>query len=476
MNIKKYKLALLLSDLLIIASIIAISYFVRYYLLIAHFDRWYVDSYLRPAILMPFAILFISFVILFKNAGLYRMHILFDSYYQFVVFIKSILVSYGILITFLFFVKHPLLEQRRLMILNFLHLLVLFPFYRIVILKYISRFALKKKIIGERVVLIGADDKGREIAKELLKNKYAYFTPVGFLDDSKEIGSSVEGVKIFDKVDNIDKYTSDFDEILIALTDVSYNDLQRIIQMCQKLNKPIHIVSDLYRIVMEKVEVEKFDGIRTFQVPPVTGFSGYPYLLLKRLIDYVIALGFIILFLPVWIIIAILIKIGSEGPIFYKADVVGYKEKTFSWYKFRTMYSQSDDSAHRKLVAEIAQGIRNGEKLKDDPRITGIGKWLRKYSLDEFPQLINVVKGQMSLVGPRPVLPYEFELLENWQKERFTVLPGMTGLWQIRGRNKVNFKDQHVLDLYYVKNRNIILDTTILFNTISVVLSGKTGI
>ena len=463
---------LFLFDVLIVVLSVFLAYWMKSRWLLA--QRGY--SGLDPIILIPFFILLISLIVLFKNAGLYRMHVLMDSYYQFVVFVKSILTSYGIFITTLFFIKNPLLEERRIILPSIAFLFILLICYRILILKYTLRFALKNKIIGERVILIGAGDSGREIANDLLNNKYAYFTPVGFLDDNKETGSSLEGLKILDEIKNISRYADRYDEILITLTNISYNELQRIILICQKLNKPIHIISYLYRIITEKVEVEKFHGPRTFQVPPATGLKEYHYIILTRIINYIIASSLILFFLPIWIIIAVLIKIGSEGPVFYKAKVVGYKEKTFTWYKFRTMHTSCDDSVHRKLVTEIAQGIRDGKKLQNDPRITKIGNWLRKYSIDEFPQLINVLKGQMSLVGPRPVLPYEYELLDDWQKERFTILPGMTGFWQIRGRNKVNFEDQHVLDLYYVKNRSIIMDTTILFNTVSVVISGKTGI
>lgn len=471
MIVKKYKPALLLADIFVISIPIVISYWLKYRMLVAVGNR-----YIHPPLLFPFIILVISLIIIFKNSHLYKMQTLFDSYYQFIVFVKSILIGYGILITSLFFLKHPLLEERTIIIPSFIILFLILPVYRIVILKRFLRFALIKKIIGERVVLIGADKKGQEIVNELLNNKYAYFTPIGFFDDTKEAGTMIETIKVLDKTKNMWKYYDDFDEILIALTDITYNELQTIINICKRLNKPIHIISDLYRIVPEKVEVEKFDGFRTFQVPPSSGFQQYPYIIFKRILDYSISLMIIILFLPVWIWIAILIKRESKGPVLFKAKGIGYNEKPFIWYKFRSMYQNTDDSIHKKLIEEMAKGIKkDGEKLQDDPRITPSGKWLRKYSIDEFPQLLNVLKGDMSLVGPRPALPYEFELMDDWQKEILTVLPGMTGLWQVRGRNQVNFEEQYVLDLYYVRNRSILMDIEILFNTISVVLSGKSG-
>ena len=471
MRVKKYKPVLLLADIVVISMPIIISYWLK--------DRMLTAAeyhYIHPPIFLPFIILIISLLVIFKNSHLYKMQTLFDSYYQFVVFVKSILIGYGILITTLFFLKHPLLDERVIIISSCIILFLLLPIYRTIFLKRFLSFALRKKIIGEKVVLIGADTKGQEIAKELTKNKNAYFTPIGFIDDKKEAGTRIENIKVLDKIKNLWKYYDDFDEILITLTDVSYNELQTIINTCQKLNKPIHIISDLYRIVQEKVEVEKFDGFRTFQVPPSTGFQQFPYIIFKRIIDYTVSLLIIILLLPLWITIAILIVRESKGPVLYKAKGIGYNEKPFIWYKFRSMYQNTDDAIHKKLIEEMAKGIKkDGVKLRDDPRITPIGKWLRKYSIDEFPQLLNVLKGEMSLVGPRPVLPYEFELMDDWQKEILTVLPGMTGLWQVRGRNQVTFEDQYVLDLYYVRNRSVWVDIEILFNTVSVVLSGKSG-
>lgn len=471
MRIKQYKVIIILIDVLIIILSIYYSF-----LMDNDYRRAHEGMRLEPSILLPSVIIIFAMVIIYRASGLYKMHVIFDYYHQLVVIVKALLISGGLLIALLFFNKHPLLEERRIIVPSFIFMLVLFPIYRIIALNYLLRFVLKNKIIGEKVILIGADSKGQEIVKELINNKYSYFTPIGFLDDQKLIGETYENIKVLDRIDNITKYINDFDEILITLTNVSYNNLQKIIDVCRRLKKPIHVISDLYRIVPEKLEVEKFSGFSTFQIPPIDGFDKYPYFIIKRIMDYSVALIIILLFSPIWFVLALLIKAGSKGPVLYKAEVVGFKEKKFTWYKLRTMYINTDDLVHKKLVKEIASGLRDGQKLQNDIRVTRIGKWLRKFSMDEFPQLINIIKGQMSLVGPRPVLHYEYELLDDWQKERFTVLPGMTGLWQVRGRNKVNFADQHVLDLYYVRNRSIALDLEILFSTISVVISGKTGV
>jgi undecaprenyl-phosphate galactose phosphotransferase len=140
------------------------------------------------------------------------------------------------------------------------------------------------------------------------------------------------------------------------------------------------------------------------------------------------------------------------------------------------MIHNADDSVHRQMIKDMASGIKkDGKKLQNDDRITSVGKVLRKFSIDEFPQLISILQGNMSLVGPRPMAEYELRLLQDWQKTRFKVIPGITGPWQVLGRNDVGFNDQLVLDRYYVENQSLLLDFEILLKTIPVVLLGRGG-
>jgi undecaprenyl-phosphate galactose phosphotransferase len=234
-------------------------------------------------------------------------------------------------------------------------------------------------------------------------------------------------------------------------------------------------MSDLYGIVPLKKTVDEFDIFHAFSVSDID--QGLFFKIVKRIFDIIAALIFILFFLPVWILIAIIIKVNSKGPILYTQEVIGKNMTPFFWYKFRTMIHNADDGVHRQLIKDMATGVKtDGKKLHNDDRITSVGKVLRKFSLDEFPQLINVLRGEMSLVGPRPMAEYEVELLSLWQKSRFVVIPGITGPWQVYGRNEVGFNDQLVLDKYYVENQSLILDFEILLKTIPVVLFGKGGV
>jgi lipopolysaccharide/colanic/teichoic acid biosynthesis glycosyltransferase len=175
----------------------------------------------------------------------------------------------------------------------------------------------------------------------------------------------------------------------------------------------------------------------------------------------------------------LLIKLTSKGPVLFKHTRIGKDCKPFEFYKFRTMYLDSDDTAHREFINDFIQAEAAGgggvKKITDDPRITAVGRFLRKTSLDELPQLFNVLRGEMSLVGPRPCLPYELEQYQDWHRRRLAVIPGCTGLWQVAGRSAVDFNDMVILDLFYIDNMSPLFDLRIIFRTLPVMLLAKGG-
>jgi lipopolysaccharide/colanic/teichoic acid biosynthesis glycosyltransferase len=201
---------------------------------------------------------------------------------------------------------------------------------------------------------------------------------------------------------------------------------------------------------------------------------------LKHSVDALLSLIIFIVQLPLFLAISLAVKLDSSGPIFYQAQAVGKNGKIFQMYKFRSMVEDADECVHKEFVTRLIKGeiCSNGDesqplKITDDSRVTRVGKFIRKYSLDELPQLINVIKGDMSLVGPRPCLPYEYENYKKWCKKRVSVRTGITGLWQVTGRSSVSFEDMVLLDLYYIYNRSLTLDFNILFETLFVVFSKK---
>ncbi len=207
--------------------------------------------------------------------------------------------------------------------------------------------------------------------------------------------------------------------------------------------------------------------------------------LVKRVLDVVMALVALVVAGPLMLVIALLVKRSSPGPVLFTQERLGRDGKPFSFYKFRSMKNDSNDAIHRQFAAMFISGDESGcaqsnagekvFKLKTDPRVTTIGAWLRKTSLDELPQLFNILKGEMSVVGPRPPIAYEIENYQPWHMERLKAVPGLTGLWQVSGRSSVSFEEMVRLDVKYINNWSIWWDFAIILRTIPVVLWGTGG-
>jgi lipopolysaccharide/colanic/teichoic acid biosynthesis glycosyltransferase len=200
------------------------------------------------------------------------------------------------------------------------------------------------------------------------------------------------------------------------------------------------------------------------------------YLFAKRSVDLIAAMLILVLLSPVWLILAISVKATSPGPAFFRRTVIGQGGRRFTYYKFRTM-RPGDDSHHREWLKEFVTRdsayTGNEFKVRNDPRVTSVGRFLRRTSLDEVPQLINVLKGDMSLVGPRPPIEYEYELYDETAKGRLAVKPGITGLYQVTARSRVPFSKMLELDLEYIKRRSIWLDLAIIFRTPIAIITGR---
>jgi lipopolysaccharide/colanic/teichoic acid biosynthesis glycosyltransferase len=198
---------------------------------------------------------------------------------------------------------------------------------------------------------------------------------------------------------------------------------------------------------------------------------------MKRFLDVLGSVSSLVLLSPLIAVVALLIKLTSKGPILYCQERIGFMGRPFTILKFRTMKTNSDPAIHRKYVQSLICGkatVNGGlYKLASDHRITKVGSFLRKTSLDELPQLINVLKGDMSLVGPRPPIPYEVEFYEPWHHGRLFVKPGITGLWQVRGRNKTTFREMVLLDLHYIASFSLWMDLQILMKTPLALISGR---
>jgi exopolysaccharide biosynthesis polyprenyl glycosylphosphotransferase len=222
-------------------------------------------------------------------------------------------------------------------------------------------------------------------------------------------------------------------------------------------------------LLLERAEYIPGQGAPLFELSP-PALQGWEWAV-KRSFDVVVSTLVIVLGSPVWAAIAGAIKLSSPGPVFYRDQRIGLGDQPFGMIKFRTMYA---DAAERQAALE-AENEASGPlfKIKDDPRVTRVGGVLRRFSLDELPQVLNVLTGEMSLVGPRPLPVRDYEQLEPWHRKRYLVLPGMTGLWQVSGRIDLSFDDLVRLDFYYIENWSIWLDISILAKTLPAVLARR---
>jgi exopolysaccharide biosynthesis polyprenyl glycosylphosphotransferase len=258
-------------------------------------------------------------------------------------------------------------------------------------------------------------------------------------------------------------------ELIVAETELDDRALLEIVDLAHRRGVRVRAAPSTAELLAQRAEYVPGQGVPLFELRP-PAFVGTDWVL-KRGFDLLVSLLVIVIGLPFWIAIAIAIKVESRGPILYRDRRVGLNEREFEMIKFRTMRANAPELQKRLEAQNEAEGALF--KLRDDPRVTRVGAFLRRFSLDEAPQVLNVVRGQMSLVGPRPLPIRDYKLLEPWHRKRYLVLPGMTGLWQIAGRSNLSFDDLVRLDFYYLENWSIWLDISILLRTVPAVIAAR---
>jgi len=316
------------------------------------------------------------------------------------------------------------------------------------------------------VFIAGTNKRAMILAKELPKLGYII---KGFIDDRWRIKPSNDIPLITDYQKALRE--NHVDEVIICLPlKTEYSKIQEIINTTEEQGILTRLSTNLFDLKIAKAKIEHLND-----TPLLTLYSGNMYRkmsLVKEIIDTSLALICLLLLLPLFLIIIVTIKLSSKGPVFFLQNRLGMNKKLFKVIKFRTMIP----NAEIKLKDIEHLNERKGEatfKIKNDPRVTPIGKILRKFSLDELPQLINVLKGDMSMVGPRPLPVRDYSnFQEDWQRRRFSVKPGITCLWQISGRDNIDFETWMELDNQYIDNWSILLDLKILLKTIPAVISG----
>ncbi|WP_376788436.1 undecaprenyl-phosphate glucose phosphotransferase [Thermoflexus sp.] len=323
-----------------------------------------------------------------------------------------------------------------------------------------------------RALIVGAGDLGRAVMRAALARPELGYRIVGFVDDDPEKARTDIGpFRARGTLEDLPKVLREdrVDEVIITLPMAFYDRIQEVIRHCEARRIPVRIVPDPFQLALSRLDMRDLDGIPLIGVREAR-FSPWQFRL-KRAMDLVLAALLLLLSAPLMALIALAIKLDSPGPVIFRQVRVGKEGRLFTMYKFRTMRVGAEQEQERLRALNEASGPLF--KIRNDPRVTRVGRILRRLSLDELPQLINVLKGEMSLVGPRPPVPAEVEAYKPWQRQRLAAVPGMTGLWQISGRSDLTFDEMCLLDIYYIENWSPLLDLEIMLRTIPRVLMGE---
>ena len=443
---------LVFSDVLICVFSLAAAYLIRTNW-IPYPDHFVfpVKAYLALSLAMPLVLVLASW-----QQGLYRVQTSHTDFHVTTRIFKAHLVMALTIMAAFYLLK---LSYSRLTLFLFLGIcLVLITVSRWLVRK-VWVVALKRGINQARVLIVGIGETSQLLIEKLRKFPELGYRVVGLIAENGQRGD-IRGIPVLGTYQDIPKMvrSKNIHEVIIADPLVSREKTLELIVRIGQLNLPVKIVSDLYEIITARTELNGFADIPIIEIPPP---KARPLsTIIKNVFEYILAIIMFLISLPLWGIIWAAIRLTSPGPAIFRQERAGKDGKIFRIYKFRTMYQNVNN-------------YQEAPRDKNDPRITKVGRFLRRTSLDELPQILNVLKGEMSLVGPRPEMPFIVATYNEWQRIRLTIKPGLTGLWQILGRKDLYLHENLEYDFFYIKNQSLLLDLIILLKTIPSVLKGK---
>ncbi len=455
----------LIADVLVICGSMLTGYWI-YHVVLAEFNLGKgpqpFDQYVRLSLITTGILLFI-----FEKMGLYRRTMSIMNIEEIKGIVKAVIYTGAILFTASFYFK-DITYSRLIVTYSLICLLIFLNIERYIVYK-IFQYLHVRGIGVSRALIYGAGEAGKMLVERFVRSPRLGTLPMGFLDDnpalwggmvdsrSDEVRYSLPVLGGFDQLKDAVRQCS-ADELFISLPSVSQTRIAEIIRQCEQIKVKFNYMPNLYDYKMQHISMRSLDGIPLLTVKE-THLTWWK-LITKRWMDIVMALANLALWGPLMIVVAIVVKKSSPGPVLFKQERVGLNGRKFTMYKFRSMYVNTPKYA---LTPENSR----------DPRITPIGRFLRKTSLDELPQFFNVLAGDMSIVGPRPEMPFIVENYDAIQSERLKVKPGITGLWQISADRAKQIHDNIEYDLYYVENVSPLLDLVIILRTIFEVFRGK---
>lgn len=477
LNIPRYKIAFLFFDMMIISiGIIIANYSVLNNSGLSASDQLYNSiELLFKLILYSSLILFV-----FRNSDLYKINVILNRKLHLqklaAGLIKLLFVTLFVLILINIFIDKNLIDC----VLNLVLLSISLLLLRIYLFTNLYRL-LSRKLLRNNILLVGTGNFSKIISAEYLINNSLPINIIGILfDKNNEKNEFISGINYLGSISKLNEIvrSKKIDEIIISFEDNDYSTILEKLDELDDLDICIRLASEKFEIINEKISPETY-----YEVPLLSIHSSKPskklkrFLLYKRIFDLFFASIGIIILSPLYLITFLIIRLTSKGPAIYAQERVGMCGKTFKFYKFRSMTIDESDDIKRKndMIKFIKTNQEGNDEFKviNESRLTKVGKLIRKTSIDELPQLFNVIKGDMSLVGPRPCLPYEYENYKLWQKRRLQVLPGCTGFWQIFGRNKVSFLDSTIMDIYYTYVMSPINDIEYIIKTLPAMIFAK---
>jgi exopolysaccharide biosynthesis polyprenyl glycosylphosphotransferase len=417
----------------------------------------------------------------------YRLQGAFSYINEFIKIFKAVSVGSLLIIAFTFlfrggFAFRDFSYSRGVFLLDFALALVAFSVFHLA-LRYVQTLFRRRDINLIPTLVVGANAEAAQTVKELSERRDLGYRVVGVINSGSEGKTSEIRNLIVGNLDDLPEVIRELEIQEVIITDdkiPSERLFEAMMQVGRKQKVEFRFAPSLFNVMPQKTSVEQIGVlpmVRLFR-EPLTDVERF----IKRASDIVISLVALILTAPIWIIVSILIKLDSRGPVFFRQERVGMDGRIFLCYKFRTMYADADDAIHREIYRKNIEGAPEANagdeekpvfgKVKNDPRITRIGKYLRRSSLDELPQFLNVLRGEMSVVGARPPIPYEVEEYDLAHRRRLDMKPGITGLWQVSGRNRLTFEEMVKIDLYYIENWSPWLDLKIILLTLPAILRG----
>jgi len=451
------------------------AFFISYFIAVSlnHFYPSYFPPKLnvRPFYFLTMLIVSVLIVFLFNGQKAYSYQRFTSLIREYKIVIKVTIIGFIVTIV-IFFLLGQKEVSRTIFIFYLLVNIILFLIEK-TFLFYVAALIRRKGRNRRKVILIGTGSRARIFISTVKNNFHWGLDIVGLLTgDPENVGSEVEGIKVLDHYNNIQNIlkTINPEEIIITISTKRFDQVRDVLEICEREGVTVRLNSDFFGHITKDVTIDNVFGLNIISFNMVR--QSELELLIKRIIDISVSLISLVLFSPLMLAAAVGILISDGKPILYNWNVIGINKKPFKSWKFRTMVNDADKLKTKLMNENEMEGPVF--KIKNDPRVIPFGRWLRKWSIDETPQLVSVLKGDMSLVGPRPAGPHELERYKSWQRRKLSIKPGITCLWQVNGRNDINKFDEWVkLDLEYIDNWSLLLDIKILFKTIPSVLFGK---